>query len=835
MKKIILLLSIALCVKNTNAQQCNTDSLLDTRFDANVGITNKALYLNNTIIVAGKFTKRTVTDTAQNIAAYNTNVKRWYALVGKGVTGSGTSTIINDMVLHNNEIYVAGKFSKAGSVAVNNIAKYNLQTNTWSAINNLTMFQPAEVVTAITFYKDTMYYGITNPFQNSNGRLYKHLGTSSLWVLSADAKINAIQASSATIVVAGEFGKVNAVTNVLGPNIVCNKIAKLENNIWQKFAVEPPVPFYEIKALTITPNNNIYVGGLMLTNDNYIFKYNGATWDTAGTISSGSDVRTIYANNNSLIIGGKINGHKESSNPTQYVTSGSILIKDGNYWTRPGKKYILPFGTEITYLSNGCNSIVSNSLGNIVAAGELAFNSSSFVNGAVGYPLNPVTLDVAKNNFNGLGLSQPRLFKWGNNADYYNIETIANDVFVNGKFNYTTKEFASGLAKFNNTTMEWDTTFKLKLIPNIFEGEINFLTKTNNKIFVSQSLLYRSKTIIQQWDDASKTFVNIGDTIAADDDYRPVGIQYFTDSSNVSKYILITGQYLYELVNNTWQIIPNSETNGYYIGSNPPIKRKLYAYSPVTKRLYYTWQGSGYYTVRYYNGGAIPQYGLQSDLYGTMHTTDYNGDIVFYRDGLILKFIAATGGIDTIGGGIDKSFFAGGRTINDLATKGDTIYVTSNYDGVYAKDSINQTAFVYYGKQARWIPNTKKWECVSDKQLCSRIYTFNNGYFGYGDNNYFAWNIDLPAPSMPPVGPLSIHNKYVSSTSELFIYPNPTSNTITILNENNTAYHIINVIGQIVQTIATTNATTTIDVSNLTNGMFIIKGSNGAISKFIKE
>lgn len=66
----------------------------------------------------------------------------------------------------------------------------------------------------------------------------------------------------------------------------------------------------------------------------------------------------------------------------------------------------------------------------------------------------------------------------------------------------------------------------------------------------------------------------------------------------------------------------------------------------------------------------------------------------------------------------------------------------------------------------------------------------------------------------------------------LNIYPNPANNSITIDGDNNTTYTIVNTLGQVVKTIS---ATTTIDVSNFTNGMYIVRGSNGAISKFIKE
>ena len=70
-------------------------------------------------------------------------------------------------------------------------------------------------------------------------------------------------------------------------------------------------------------------------------------------------------------------------------------------------------------------------------------------------------------------------------------------------------------------------------------------------------------------------------------------------------------------------------------------------------------------------------------------------------------------------------------------------------------------------------------------------------------------------------------NEINANNKESQIYPNPTSNLINIDNAANSNIEIYNILGEKVKTVANSMDKTSIDVSDLNNGMYIIKIQNG--------
>ena len=70
------------------------------------------------------------------------------------------------------------------------------------------------------------------------------------------------------------------------------------------------------------------------------------------------------------------------------------------------------------------------------------------------------------------------------------------------------------------------------------------------------------------------------------------------------------------------------------------------------------------------------------------------------------------------------------------------------------------------------------------------------------------------------------------------IYPNPATNNLTIETTEKSEIEISNIAGQILKTFNTTEKQTTIDVSNLPSGVYIIKAKTEkgvAVRKFVKN
>ena len=75
----------------------------------------------------------------------------------------------------------------------------------------------------------------------------------------------------------------------------------------------------------------------------------------------------------------------------------------------------------------------------------------------------------------------------------------------------------------------------------------------------------------------------------------------------------------------------------------------------------------------------------------------------------------------------------------------------------------------------------------------------------------------------------------LSINEKLTLYPNPTTNTLNVYAPQATQLFIYNLLGSIIQTIYTTTETTTLNTSNLPNGVYFIKTNTGQVGKFVKE
>ena len=99
-------------------------------------------------------------------------------------------------------------------------------------------------------------------------------------------------------------------------------------------------------------------------------------------------------------------------------------------------------------------------------------------------------------------------------------------------------------------------------------------------------------------------------------------------------------------------------------------------------------------------------------------------------------------------------------------------------------------------------------------------------------------------PIAPTVGVFEIDSTSTTAseinkgTNEINFYPNPTTDILTIEATQKTLIEIINIEGQIVKMFNTKNLSTTVDISNLSTGVYILKARTDkciVTKKFIKE
>jgi len=112
--------------------QMNTWSSLGTGSSNGVNNWVNALaVVGNEVVVGGAFISAGGVS-ANNVARFNTQTNTWSAL-GTG-SSNGVNNVVNALAVVGNEVVVGGFFISAGGVSANNVARFNTQTNTWSAL-----------------------------------------------------------------------------------------------------------------------------------------------------------------------------------------------------------------------------------------------------------------------------------------------------------------------------------------------------------------------------------------------------------------------------------------------------------------------------------------------------------------------------------------------------------------------------------------------------------------------------------------------------------------------------------------------------------------------------
>jgi hypothetical protein len=100
------------------------------------GLVNALAVVGDEVVVGGVFTSAGGVS-ANNVARFNTQTNTWSSL-GTGSSngvGDGSSVAsVRALAVVGNEVFVGGTFTSAGGVSANRVARFNTQTNTWSAL-----------------------------------------------------------------------------------------------------------------------------------------------------------------------------------------------------------------------------------------------------------------------------------------------------------------------------------------------------------------------------------------------------------------------------------------------------------------------------------------------------------------------------------------------------------------------------------------------------------------------------------------------------------------------------------------------------------------------------
>jgi hypothetical protein len=306
--------------------QTNTWSSLGT--GSSNGVSNTVLALavvGNEVVVGGSFTSAGGVS-ANYVARFNTQTNTWSSL-GTG-SSNGVNELVNALAVVGNEVVVGGSFTSAGGVSANRVARFNTQTNTWSSLGTgssngvsggdfpyvyALAVSGNEVVVGGRF---TSAGGVSANYVarfNTQTNTWSTLGTgSSNGVSGGDFPyVYALAVSGNEVVVGGSFGSAGGVS--------ANNVARFntQTNTWSSLGTGSSNgvsggDFPYVYALAVS-GNEVVVGGNFTSaggvSANRVARFNTQTntWSSLGTGSSNgvnNYVRALAVVGNEVFVGG---------------------------------------------------------------------------------------------------------------------------------------------------------------------------------------------------------------------------------------------------------------------------------------------------------------------------------------------------------------------------------------------------------------------------------------------------------------------------------------------------------------------------------------------------
>ncbi len=283
------------------------------------------------LIVAGTF-DRAGTVAANNIARWNGT--SWQPL-GQGLQETGQDARVRAVAVFQNELFAAGDFDVAGGQPANGIARWN--GSAWVAFGaglaSTVSASPAgealrvvgsELVLGGDF---TSVAGVPcNHVARWNGSTWAPLGA------GLDATVRALEVWSGQLVAGGTF-------SFSGSTFV-PAIARWNGGTWAPLGSNgPPLGVTALQAIGTT----LYAGGGFVTPGSYVARFDGSTWSGFGGVSGvfGGTINTaVWAleqfAGGQLAIGGEFDRAGSPPSGATGVGSTGVVAFDGSAWRRLG-------------------------------------------------------------------------------------------------------------------------------------------------------------------------------------------------------------------------------------------------------------------------------------------------------------------------------------------------------------------------------------------------------------------------------------------------------------------------------------------------------------------
>jgi hypothetical protein len=381
---------------------------------------------------------------------------------------------VNAIAVIGNDIYVAGFFSMAGGVPVNNIAKWD--GSTWSAlgqgVNELVL---CLAVSGTDLYAGgffTMAGGDTaNRIAKWNGVSWSPLGS------GINNEVNAIAVSGNDVYAGGIF-------NIAGGNNVTS-LAKWDGNNWTD--VGGGVNGI-VRAISVV-GNDVYVGGVFTmaggSVSGRIARWDGSAWQTLGDGVNGS-VFSILQSENDLYVGGMFTtaGSQPANRIAKFNMVNSTWSPIGEGATGSVDAMAVQGTTGSMVIGGSFNQVGSNIQANYVAR----FTDSE----------NPLPVELV--SFTALQAGNKVNLNWStatetNNSGFEILRFTQNDNngwqkigFVQGygtttelqHYSFTDDNLIAGVYSYRLKQIDYDGTFSYSDVIEVdFTGAVEFTLEQN--------------------------------------------------------------------------------------------------------------------------------------------------------------------------------------------------------------------------------------------------------------------------------------------------------------------------------------------------------------------
>jgi hypothetical protein len=280
------------------------------------GVNNEVTALavvGNEVVVGGRFTSAGGVS-ANRVARFNTQTNTWSSL------GTGSSNGVNDWVFAlavvGNEVYVGGVFNSAGGVSANRVARFNTQTNTWSSLGTGSSNGVSNTVNALAVVGNEVFVGgfFTQAGGVSANRVARFNTQTNTWSTLGTGSSNGVNDWVRTLAVVGNEVFVGGFFTSAG-GVSANRVARFntQTNTWSTLGTGSSNGVNnDVNALAVV-GNEVFVGGRFTSaggvSANRVARFNTQTntWSSLGTGSSNGVNDRVYALavvGNEVVVGG---------------------------------------------------------------------------------------------------------------------------------------------------------------------------------------------------------------------------------------------------------------------------------------------------------------------------------------------------------------------------------------------------------------------------------------------------------------------------------------------------------------------------------------------------